>query len=153
MKVILIEDVKALGKSGDQVNVADGYARNFLIPRKLALGSSPANQAVYENEAKARTKKKSKEKADAAALGEKLGSLSLTIARMAGEDDKLFGSVTNADIAEALGKEGYKLDKRDIELPEHLKALGIFEVPVKLHPEVTVKVKVWVVKQGGEAAA
>ena len=147
MKVILVEDVKALGKSGDQVNVADGYARNFLIPRKLALGASPANQAVYENEAKARVKKHAKEKTDAQALAEKLGGLSLTISRMAGEDDKLFGSVTNGDIAEALAKEGHKIDKRDIELADHLKALGIFEVPIKLHPEVTAKVKVWVVKQ------
>jgi large subunit ribosomal protein L9 len=147
MKVILVEDVKALGKSGDQVNVADGYARNFLIPRKLALGASPANQRVYENEAKARTKKRDKEKSDAIAMGEKLTALSLTISRIAGEDDKLFGSVTNGDIAEALAKEGFKVDKRDIELVDHLKALGIFEVPVKLHTEVVVKVKVWVVKQ------
>jgi large subunit ribosomal protein L9 len=147
VKVILIEDVKSLGKGGEQVNVADGYARNFLIPKKLALGASPANQRVYENEAKARAKKHEKEKADAQALAEKLGGLSLTISRMAGEDDKLFGSVTNGDIAEALSKEGYKLDKRDIELPEHLKALGIFEVPVRLHPQVTAMVKVWVVKQ------
>src|SRR6185503_4249809 len=105
MKVILVEDVKALGKGGDQVNVADGYARNFLIPRGLALGASPANQRVYENEAKARLKKRDREKAEAVALSEKLGALSLTIARMAGEDDKLFGSVTNGDIAEALAKE------------------------------------------------
>ena len=147
MKVILVEDVKALGKSGDQVNVADGYARNFLVPKKLALVASPANQRVYENEAKARVKKHEKEKADAQALAGKLGALSLTIARQAGEDDKLFGSVTNGDIAEALAKEGHKIDKRDIELAEHLKALGIFEVPLKLHPEVTAMVKVWVVKQ------
>ena len=147
MKVILVEDVKALGKSGEQVNVADGYARNFLVPKKLALVASPANQRVYENEAKARVKKHEKEKAEAQAMGEKLGALSLTIARMAREDDKLFGSVTNGDIAEALAKEGHKIDKRDIELPEHLKALGIFEVPLKLHPEVTAKIKVWVVKQ------
>jgi large subunit ribosomal protein L9 len=147
MKVILVEDVKSLGKSGDQVNVAEGYARNYLIPKKMALGASPANQRVYENEAKARAKKHEKEKAGAAELATKLGSLSLTIARMAGEDDKLFGSVTNGDIAEALAKEGFKVDKRDIELADHLKALGIFEVPVKLHPEVTAIVKVWVVKQ------
>lgn len=147
MKVILVEDVKALGKSGDQVNVADGYARNFLVPKKLALVASPANQRVYENEAKARVKKHEKERADAKALADKISALSLTIARQAGEDDKLFGSVTNADIAEALGKEGYKIDKRDIELADHLKALGIFEVPVKLHTEVTAMVKVWVVKQ------
>ena len=147
MKVILVEDVKSLGKSGESVNVAEGYARNFLIPKKLALGATPANQRVYENEAKARLKKRDKEKADAAAVAEKMSALSLTIARQAGEDDKLFGSVTNGDIAEALAKEGFKVDKRHIELADHLKALGIFEVPVKLHAEVTAMIKVWVVKQ------
>jgi large subunit ribosomal protein L9 len=147
MKVILVEDVKSLGKSGESVNVAEGYARNFLIPKKLALGATPANQRVYENEAKARLKKRDKEKADFQALAEKISALSLTIARQAGEDDKLFGSVTNGDIAEALAKEGFKIDKRTIELADHLKALGIFEVPIRLHPEVAAIVKVWVVKQ------
>lgn len=147
MKVILLEDVKNLGKGGESVSVADGYARNFLIPRKLALGASPAALKVYENEAKARVKKREREKKEAQALAEKIGGLSLTIARIAGEDDKLFGSVTNGDIAESLAKEGFKVDKRDIDLPEPLKALGIFEVPVALHPEVKAQVKVWVVKQ------
>ena len=147
MKVILVEDVKSLGKSGESVNVAEGYARNFLIPKKLALGATPANQRVYENEAKARLKKRDKEKADFQALAEKISALSLTIARQAGEDDKLFGSVTNGDIAEALAKEGFKIDKRTIELSDHLKALGIFEVPIRLHAEVAAIVKVWVVKQ------
>jgi large subunit ribosomal protein L9 len=139
--------VKKLGKSGDQVNVADGYGRNYLIPRKLALGASPQNMRIFENEAKARAKKREKEKQDAQALADKISSLSLTIARMAGEDDKLFGSVTNGDVAEALAKEGYKVDKRDIEIAEPLKVLGIFEVPLKLHAGVPAKVKVWVVKQ------
>jgi large subunit ribosomal protein L9 len=147
MKVILLEDVKNLGKSGDAVNVADGYGRNFLIPRKLALGATPQNQRVFENDAKARAKKQEKEKQEAQALAEKLAALSLTISRVAGEDDKLFGSVTNADVAEALAKEGHKIDKRSIELPEPLKALGIFEVPVRLHAQVSGKVKVWIVKQ------
>jgi large subunit ribosomal protein L9 len=151
MKVILLEDVKSLGRAGTQVEVKDGYARNYLIPRRLALGATPGNQRVFENEKKALAKKRAKEKADAEALARTLAGLSLTITRLAGEDGKLFGSVTNADVAEALAKEGYKLDKRDILLEEPLKALGIHEVPVQLHSEVKTQVKVWVVKQ--EAAS
>jgi large subunit ribosomal protein L9 len=151
MKVILLEDIKTLGRAGAQVEVKDGYARNFLIPRRKALGATEANQRVFENEKKALAKKHAKEKAEAEALAAKVGGLSLTISRLAGEDDKLFGSVTNADVAEALAKEGHKVDKRDIHLEEPLKALGIHEVSVQVHPEVKATVKVWVVKQ--EAAS
>jgi large subunit ribosomal protein L9 len=151
MKVILLEDIKTLGRAGTQVEVKDGYARNFLIPNRKALGSTPANQRVFENEKKALAKKHAKERAEFEALAGTLGGLSLTITRLAGEDDKLFGSVTNADVAEALAKEGHKVDKRDILLPEPLRALGIHDVTVQLHPEVKATVKVWVVKQ--EAAS
>lgn len=147
MKVILLDDVKNIGKTGEEVQVKDGYARNYLIPRKLALKASAENLRVFQNEQKAREKKKAKTRQDAAALGEKLAALSLTISRVAGEEDKLFGSVTNADVAEALEKEGHKIDKRKILLVEPIKALGVVEVPVQLHAEVTVPVKVWVVKQ------
>ena len=147
MKVILLEDVKSVGKSGEQVQVADGYGRNFLIPRKLALSANPANQAVYDNEAKARIKKREKERQAALALVEKLQSLQLTLTCMAGEDDKLFGSVTNIDVAEALAREGFKVDRRDIDLVEPIKALGIYEVPVRLQADIKATVKVWVVKQ------
>ena len=151
MKVILLEDIKTLGLAGAQVDVADGYARNFLIPNQKALGATPANQRVFDNEKKAMGKKREKERLSAAELGGVLASLSLTISRLAGEDDKLFGSVTNGDVAEALAKEGHKLDKRSILLEEPLRALGIHEVSIQLHPEVTAVVKVWVVKQ--EAAS
>lgn len=151
MKVILLEDIKSLGRTGAQVDVADGYARNFLIPRKKALGATPGNQRVFDNEKKALAKKRASEKADAEALAGVLGGLSLTISRLAGEDDKLFGSVTNADVAEALAKEGRKIDKREVLLEEPLRALGIHEVEILVHPEVRAKVKVWVVKQ--EAAS
>lgn len=151
MKVILLEDIKTLGRAGAQVDVADGYARNFLIPRQKALGATPANQRVFDNEKKALSKKHAKEKDEAQALAATLGALSLTISRLAGEDDKLFGSVTNGDVAEALAKEGHKIDKREILLVDPLKALGIHEVTVMVHPEVEAKVKVWVVKQ--EAAS
>ena len=147
MKLILLEEVRNLGKTGEQVQVADGYGRNYLIPRKLALAATPENLRVFENEQKARVKKRTHERQEAVALGEKVAALSLTISRQAGEDDKLFGAVTNANIAEALEKEGYKIDKRKIDLVEPIKALGIFEVPVQVHAEVTVNVKVWVVKQ------
>jgi large subunit ribosomal protein L9 len=147
MKVILLEDIKTLGKAGTQVDVADGYARNSLIPKQQALVASPANQRVFDNEKKALTKKHAKEKAVSQELATKLEGLTLTITRLAGEEDKLFGAVTNGDIAEALAKEGHKVDKRDIQLPEPLKALGQFEVPLQLHSEVTAKLKVWVVKQ------
>jgi large subunit ribosomal protein L9 len=151
MKVILLEDIKTLGSAGAQVDVADGYARNFLIPNRKALGATPANQRVFDNEKKAMGKKREKERLAAAELGAVLGALSLTISRLAGEDDKLFGSVTNADVAEALAKEGHKVDKRSILLEEPLRALGIHEVSIQLHPEVTSTLKVWVVKQ--EAAS
>jgi len=151
MKVILLEDIKTLGNAGAQVDVADGYARNFLIPNRKALGATPANQRVFDNDKKAMGKKREKERLAAVELGAVLSGLSLTISRLAGEDDKLFGSVTNADVAEALGKEGHKLDKRTILLEEPLRALGIHEVKIQMHPEVTATVKVWVVKQ--EAAS
>jgi len=147
MKVILLEDIKSLGRTGAQVEVADGYARNFLIPRNKALGATPANQRVFDNEKKALLKKHNKEKAEAEALAATLGAISLTISRLAGEDDKLFGSVTNGDVAEALAAEGHKLDKRSILLEEPLKALGIHEVTIQVHAEVNAKIKVWVVKQ------
>ncbi|HTB23546.1 MAG TPA: 50S ribosomal protein L9 [bacterium] len=151
MKVILIEDIKTLGAAGAQVDVADGYARNYLIPRRMALGATPANARVFENEKKALAKKRDKEIALAQEFAAKLGALSLSIVRLAGEDDKLFGSVTNGDIAEALAKEGHTVDKRHIVLVEPLKALGIHEVQIHLGHEVRTTVKVWVVKQ--EAAS
>ena len=151
MKVILLEDIKTLGRAGSQVDVADGYARNFLIPRGKVLGATPANQHVFDNQKKALTKKHAKERAEAQALADTLGGLSLTISRLAGEDDKMFGSVTNADIAEALAKEGHKVDKREIQLVDPLRTLGIHDVTIQVHAEVEAKVKVWVVKQ--EAAS
>jgi large subunit ribosomal protein L9 len=147
MELILLEEVKKLGKSGQKVQVKDGYGRNYLIPRKLALPATPQNLRVYENEQKARAKKRQKEMDEARALGEKVAAVPVTISRQAGDDDKMFGSVTNANIAEALEAQGFKIDKRKIELPEPIKALGTFEVPVEVHPEVKVNVKVWVVKQ------
>ena len=151
MKVILLEDIKTLGRAGSQVDVADGYARNLLIPKRQALIASPANQRVFDNEKKALAKKSAKEKAEAQELAAKLEALALEITRLAGEDDKLFGSVTNADVAEALAKQGHKVDKRDILLHDPIRALGTVEVLFQLHADVQAKLKVTVVKQ--EAAA
>jgi large subunit ribosomal protein L9 len=150
MKVILLEDIKTLGKTGDKVEVAEGYARNYLVPRKLASALTRANQAVFDNEVKARAKARDRAKGVAEKLAEQIKGVSLTIARMAGEEDKLFGSVTNGDIAAALKEQGVEVDKRKIEMDAPLKSLGIHQVPVRLHPDVEGTIKVWVVKQGND---
>ena len=147
MKVILMEDIKTLGRAGAAVEVADGFARNFLIPKRQALAATEANSRVYENEKKAMGKKRDKERAAAQELATTISGIKITITRIAGEDDKLFGSVTNGDIAEALAKEGHKVDKRDIILVDPIKSLGIHEVPVHVYSEVQATLKVWVVKQ------
>lgn len=145
MQVILQEDVASLGKAGDVVKVRNGYGRNFLLPKGKAVVADPKNLKMLEHQKRVVAAKESKRKASAEDLATKLGSLSLTISREAGEAEKLFGSVTTKDIAEALRREGYTIDRRDIHLDEPIKQLGIFDVPVKLHPEVTGTVKVWVV--------
>jgi large subunit ribosomal protein L9 len=145
MQVILQEDVASLGKAGEVVNVRDGYGRNYLLPKGLAVVAEPKNLKMLEHQKRVVAAKEGKRKSSAEDLASKLGSLSLTISREAGEAEKLFGSVTTKDIAEALRKEGYNIDRRDITLDEPIKQLGIFDVPVKLHPEVTGTVKVWVV--------
>jgi large subunit ribosomal protein L9 len=147
MEVILREEIKGLGKAGELVKVKDGFARNFLLPQKKAVGADPKNMKQLEHQkrvAEAREKKIRKSSEDMAA---RLASLSITIAREAGEEDKLYGSVTSKDIADALRKEGVTIDKRIIELKEPLKQIGVFEVDVRLHHEVMAKVKVWVVKK------
>ena len=147
MKVILKSDVDRLGKNGDVVTVAAGYARNFLLPRGLALEASKKNMELVEILQKKEQKAQVKKKEEAEALAGKLEQVSLTVNKQAGENDKLFGAVTAMEIAEALEKEGLEVDKRKIVLEEPIKALGIYSVPVKLHAEVTAKVKLWVVKE------
>jgi large subunit ribosomal protein L9 len=147
MKVILKSDVERLGKTGDVVAVAAGYARNYLLPRGLALEATAHSVEQIEIEGKREEKARQRQAADAAALAQKLEQLSLTISKQAGESDKLFGTVTAMEIAEALVKEGHEIDKRKIELEEPIKTLGIYTIPVRLHTDVTAKVKVWVVKE------
>jgi len=147
MKVILTDNIEKIGKLGTMVNVKDGFARNFLFPRKLAVPSTPGNLKALE----AKMKKKAKElealKNEAEKTRTRLEALSLTMPVLTQEDDKLYAGISSVDILQALKDEGIILQKSDILLEEPIRALGIYEVPVKLHPEVEGKVKVWVVKK------
>ena len=147
MEVILKEDVPKLGHRGEVVKVAEGYGRNYLLPRKLAVEATSANKAVIEQMKQSAIRKSAAEKADSEALSKQLEGVSLSFQRKAGEKDHLFGSVTSADIAEALEHKGFNIDRRKIHLNEPLKNLGEFEVPVRLHREVTSKIKVTVEKE------
>jgi large subunit ribosomal protein L9 len=147
MKVILRQNYEGLGVIGDVVTVKDGYARNYLVPRKIAYRATAGSLKALEEEKKQHQRKEVKSVKEAETLSAKLGSVSLTITMKVGEDEKLFGSVTSQMIADALATQNFTVDKRDITLEEPIKALGIFEVPVKVHSKVTAKVKVWVVRE------
>jgi large subunit ribosomal protein L9 len=153
MEVILKEDVEKLGHRGDIVKVAEGYGRNYLLPRKMAIEASRANKAVIDQMKAAAVRKSAKEKTGAEALAQQLNDVQLTFERKVGEKDHLFGSVTSADIATALESKGFTVDRRKIHLDDPLKSLGEFHVPVKLHREVTAHVKVTVSREGEEAQA
>ncbi|MBV8631653.1 MAG: 50S ribosomal protein L9 [Silvibacterium sp.] len=144
MEVILKEDINNLGHRGDVVKVADGYGRNFLLPKKLAMEATAANKAVIEQMKASAVRKSAKEKAEAEALVGQLNNVSLVFERKVGEHDQLFGSVTSADIAHALEAKGFNIDRRKVHLEEPLKQLGEFHIPVKLHREVTAHVGVTV---------
>src|SRR5579863_2879029 len=153
MEVILKEDVANLGHRGDVVKVAEGYGRNFLLPRKLALQATLANKAVIEQMKTAAARRSASEKALAEALVVKLEPVVLSFTRKSGENGQLFGSVTSADIATDLESKGFDVDRRKIQLSEPLKSLGDFTVAIKLHREVTAHVKVQVVAHAqGESA-
>ena len=145
MEVILREHVDNLGSRGDVVKVADGYARNYLLPRKLALAVTEGNKRQIEREKKIAEVREAEEKNQADALAERLAQLDLEIGRRVGEHDALYGSVTSADVAHALQAKGFEIEKRKIHLPEPLKALGEYTVPVKVHRDVTAPVRVKVV--------
>ncbi len=147
MLVILRENVENLGRIGDVVKVSDGYARNFLLPRSLVVAADEKNLAVIEHHKRMLEKKRVAQVATAKELATKLESFSCTIARKVGENDKLFGSVTPTDIADSLKKAGFKIDKRTITLDSPIKSLGVHPVTIKLEPEVSASVKVWVVKE------
>jgi len=147
MEVILNKDVDRLGKAGSIVNVKDGFARNFLIPNNLVVPLTSANLKRLEQEKQRKNLQSEKAKKEAEVLKERLSSLSLTIPVLTQEEDELYGSITSTDVAAVLKEEGLNIDKKSIILDEPLKSLGIYEIPIKLHPDVLAKVKVWVVKK------
>lgn len=147
MKVVLREDMDNLGKKGEIVNVADGYARNFLLPRSLALKATQANINKVEDEKKMIKVQMVKEKEEAEEFAKKLKDVSITIIKKVGENQVLYGSVTQADIADKLKEEGYDIDRKKIVIEEPIKKLGIYDIPIALHADVKPTVKVWVVKE------
>jgi large subunit ribosomal protein L9 len=147
MDVILREDVEKLGTRGQLVKVAPGYARNFLLPNKMAVAATESNKKIVEQERQAHLRREAKVEGEAKDLGKMLGTVAITISQKAGENDQLFGSVTSKDIAEALEKQGYTIERRKIVLDEPIKTLGEFKVPVRLHREVTAEITVHVVKE------
>lgn len=146
MEVILRETIDQLGKAGEVVKVKDGYGRNYLLPRGLAYAATPGNKRRVEAEARRRGEMLQRQKGDAAEFAARLTAADLTFQAQVGEGDKLFGSITAADIAAKLAELGHVVDKRIIDLPEPLKMVGVYKVPIKLHPDVRPEIRVWVVK-------
>jgi large subunit ribosomal protein L9 len=147
MRIILQENVEKLGTRGQVVEVAEGYARNFLLPRSIAIPATAGNLKRLEKIRTTLAKREATEREAAQQLAQMLASVSVSVARKAGENDQLFGSVTAADIAEALEAQGYTIDKRRVQLTDPIKVVGEFDVPIKLHHEVTASVKVSVTRE------
>ncbi len=147
MKIVLRQDHERLGNAGDVVTVKAGYARNYLIPKRIAYPAKPNYIRMLEEEKRQKQHRHRKERKLAEALAEKLSEVSVTIPVKVGEEEKMFGSVTTMDIAGALAEKGFEIDRRKIILEEPIKELGIYSVPIKLHPEVEANIKVWVVKE------
>ncbi|MDD5173866.1 MAG: 50S ribosomal protein L9 [Candidatus Omnitrophota bacterium] len=147
MKVILTQTVDRLGKIGDIVNVKDGYARNYLFPKNAAKEATPGNMKILDSLKKKQVLEDAKRLDGAKALAEKIAALSITISAKAGEEEKLFGTVTTEMISAALGAEKIAVDKKDIVLDEPIKRLGVYQVGVKVHPEVKASLRVWIVKE------
>lgn len=147
MKVILREDMSNLGTAGTIVNVAPGYARNYLLPRNLALPATGSNLKEFEHQKRLMESKRAKRVKESETVKAKLENISCSIAKKVGENDKLFGSVTNQDIEKAFSNEGFTIDKKDILLTEPIKALGVYTVPIRVFEDVIANTKVWVVKE------
>jgi large subunit ribosomal protein L9 len=152
MEVILKEDISKLGSRGEVVSVAEGYGRNYLLPKKLAVRATKQNKAVIEQMKAAAVRRHAKEQADAELLAKQFEGLRLEFTRKAGENDTLFGSVTSADIGHELEAKGFSVDRRKIDLEQPIKSLGEFTVPIKLHKQVTVQIQVAVAKENEEPA-
>jgi large subunit ribosomal protein L9 len=150
MEVILRDHVEKLGKRGEIVKVSDGYARNYLLPRKLALPATEGNKKHVERERRIMETREAEEKSQADAIASRLSTIDITIARRVGDTEQLYGSVTAADIAEFLKTKGFEIDRRKLILPEPIKTLGEHDVPLKLHRDVTAPLKVKVVREGAE---
>jgi len=147
MQVILLEDVSPLGKAGDLVKVADGYGRNYLIPKKKAILATEKNIKVLEHQKRLVQHRMAKTKKDIQKMAQEIETLSCTFARAMGESGKLFGSVTSMDIEAYLKENGIEVDRKKIHLDEPIKSVGKFAVPIKLHPDVVAQLKVWVVQE------
>jgi large subunit ribosomal protein L9 len=147
MQVILLENVPSLGKTGDLVKVSNGYGRNYLIPQKKALLATEKSLKAIEHQKRQVQQRTEKTKKDAEKMSQRIEKLSCTFVKTVGESGKLFGSVTSMDIENYLKENGIEVDRKKISLEEPIKNLGIFTVPIKLHPEVTTHVKVWVVQE------
>jgi large subunit ribosomal protein L9 len=147
MEVILREDIEKLGTRGQLVKVAAGYARNYLLPKRLAVAATDSNRKIVEQERQAHLRREAKLVADAGELAKMMGNVSVTIFQKAGENDQLFGSVTTKDIAEALEQQGYTIDRRKIVLEEPIKTLGEYKITLRLHREVPAEITVQVVRE------
>jgi len=147
VKIVLLKDVERLGRAGEIVKVANGFARNFLIPRGEALLATDANIAHFESRRRQHEAAAEREKKAAEALAQELEKTSLTVQARVGEEDKLFGSVTSQNVADLLKEQGHEIDRRKIELEEPIRALGVYTIEIRLHPEVRASIKLWVVKE------
>src|ERR1051325_5187791 len=144
MEIMLRETIDNLGRAGQVVKVADGYARNYLLPRKLAYMATPGNVKVIESERQSLLRKESRQKEDAEKLQQMLDKVEITIRRKVGEQNALYGSVTNSDVADELEKKGYEIEKRKIHMEDHIKTIGEFSIPIRLFKDVTAHVKLQV---------
>ena len=147
MKIILRKDVEKLGKAGESIETKRGYARNYLIPQGFAIEASTANMKIIEQEKATSQRRFQQEVGSAEELAAQLNTVSVTAAIQVGEEDRVFGAITNQNIADLLAEKGYEIDRKKIILEEPIKALGVFEVPIKIHSEVEAKIKVWVVRE------
>jgi large subunit ribosomal protein L9 len=147
MEVILREDIEKVGARGEVVKVADGYARNFLLPKRLAVAATDSNKKIVEQERQAHLRKEAKQVGEAQDLAKLVNGVTLTITQKAGENDQLFGSVTSKDVADALAAKNFTIDRRKIQLDEPIKQLGEFKIPVRLHRDVTAEVTLVVAKE------
>jgi large subunit ribosomal protein L9 len=147
MEIILREDIERLGNRGQVVKVADGYARNFLLPKRLAVAATDANRKIVEQERQAHLRREAKQKSEAEDLSKLLTGVTVTIAQKAGENDQLFGSVTSKDVVDALAQKNFTIDRRKVLMDDPIKQLGEFKIPVRLHKDVTAEVTLLVVKE------